>query len=105
MNSTQAVGVYGVTLKLGIFMMLAIQAFRYAGEPFFFSKAENKDAPELFAKVMHYFVISGLLLFVLVSINVDLIAFVFLRSPENRVALYQVPLLLFGKLLYGIYLN
>lgn len=105
MNSTQAVGVYGQLLKLGIFMMLAIQAFRYAGEPFFFSKAENKDAPELFAKVMHYFVISGLLLFVLVSINVDLIAFIFLRSPEYRVALYLVPMLLFGKLLYGIYLN
>ncbi|MEQ9166595.1 MAG: oligosaccharide flippase family protein [Fulvivirga sp.] len=105
MNSTEAVGVYGQLLKLGIFMMLAIQAFRYAGEPFFFSKAEDKNAPELFAKVMHYFVISALLLFVLVSINVDLIAFVFLRSPEYRVALYLVPLLLFGKLLYGVYLN
>ncbi len=105
LNSTQALGLYGQTFKLGIFMMLAIQAFRYAGEPFFFSKAENKDAPELFAKVMHYFVISGLLLFVLVSINVDLIAFVFLRSPEYRIALYLVPLLLFGKLLYGVYLN
>ncbi|MEO1098999.1 MAG: oligosaccharide flippase family protein [Bacteroidota bacterium] len=105
MNSAAALGVYGQTFKLGIFMMLAVQAFRYAGEPFFFSKAEDKNAPELFARVMHYFIISSLLLFVLVSINVDLIAYIFLRKPEFRVALYLVPLLLFGKLLYGIYLN
>ncbi len=105
MDSTAALGVYGQTFKLGIFMMLAIQAFRYAGEPFFFSKAEDKNAPELFAKVMHYFIIAGLLLFVLVSINVDLIAQLFLRSPAYRVALYLVPLLLFSKLIYGIYMN
>jgi O-antigen/teichoic acid export membrane protein len=105
MDSTAALGVYGQTFKLGIFMMLAIQAFRYAGEPFFFAKAEDKNAPELFAKVMHYFIISGLLLFVLVSINVDLIGQLFLRSPAYRVALYLVPLMLLGKLLYGVYLN
>ncbi|HNP18138.1 MAG TPA: polysaccharide biosynthesis C-terminal domain-containing protein [Fulvivirga sp.] len=105
MDSTAALGVYGQTFKLGIFMMLAIQAFRYAGEPFFFSKAEDKNAPELFAKVMHYFIIAGLLLFVIVSINVDLIAQLFLRSPAYRVALYLVPLLLFSKLIYGIYVN
>ncbi len=105
MNSIQATGVYSQTFKLGIFMMLAIQAFRYAGEPFFFAQSEDKNAPELFAKVMHYFVLSGLLLLVLVSINVDFIAFIFLRDPSFRVALYLVPLLLFGKLLYGVYLN
>ncbi|MEM7106646.1 MAG: oligosaccharide flippase family protein [Bacteroidota bacterium] len=105
MNSTAALGVYGQTFKIGVFMMLAVQAFRYAGEPFFFAQAEDKKAPELFAKVMHYFIISGLLLFVLVSLNVDLLASIFLRKPEFRVALYLVPLLLFGKLLYGVYLN
>lgn len=105
MDSTAALGVYGQTFKLAIFMMLAIQAFRYAGEPFFFSQSEDKKAPELFAKVMHYFIICALLLFVLVSINVDLIAHVFLRKPEYRIALYLVPILLFGKLLYGVYIN
>lgn len=105
MDGTSATGVYGQTFKLGIFMMLAIQAFRYAGEPFFFSQSDKKDAPELFARVMHYFIIAGLILFVLVSINIDLIAFIFLRSPEYRVALYLVPIILLGKLMYGIYLN
>lgn len=105
MDSTAATGVYSQTFKIGVLMMLAIQAFRYAGEPFFFSQADDKKAPELFARVMHYFIIFGLLLFVLVSLNVDLIASIFLRQPEYRVALYLVPLILIGKLIYGIYLN
>lgn len=105
MTSTQAVGVYGQTFKLSIFMMLAIQAFRYAGEPFFFSHADNKNAPELFARVMHYFVIVSLLILVLVSINVGLIGHIFLRKSVFRVALYLVPILLLGKFFYGIYVN
>ncbi|QSE97487.1 oligosaccharide flippase family protein [Fulvivirga lutea] len=105
MDSTAATGVYSQTFKLGVLMMLAVQAFRYAGEPFFFAQADDKKAPELFARVMHYFVIFGLLLFVLVSLNVDFIASIFLRQPEYRVALYLVPLILFGKLIYGVYLN
>ncbi|UII21769.1 lipopolysaccharide biosynthesis protein [Fulvivirga ligni] len=105
MDSTQALGVYGQTFKLSIFMMLAIQAFRYAGEPFFFSNAKDKKAPELFAKVMHYFVLLSLLIFLLVSINVNFIGFIFLRDGAYRMALYIVPILLLGKLFYGIYMN
>ena len=52
MNSSGALGVYGQTFKLSIFMMLAIQAFRFAGEPFFFSNAVDKQAPSLFAKAL-----------------------------------------------------
>ncbi|VAW26453.1 Polysaccharide biosynthesis protein, partial [hydrothermal vent metagenome] len=40
-----AQGVYSQTFKLGAIMMLAIQAFRYAVEPFFFSQAKDKQAP------------------------------------------------------------
>ena len=86
-------------------MMLAIQAFRYAAEPFFFSQSEDKQAPQLFAKTLHYFVILGLLLLVTVSMNIDWISAIFLRKPEFRTALYLVPIIMFGKLLYGVYLN
>ncbi len=105
MDSTGAIGVYGQIFKLSIFMMLAIQAFRYAGEPFFFNNAEDKNAPELFARVMHYFVIVSLVILLLVSLNLNLLAVIFLRKPEFRVALYIVPILLYGKLFYGIYVN
>ena len=99
------VGVYGAAFKLSIFMMLAIQAFRYAGEPFFFANADDKNAPKLFAKVYYYFVILGVIIIAVVGFNIDLIGRLFLRRPEYWEALYLVPLLLTGKLLYGIYIN
>jgi O-antigen/teichoic acid export membrane protein len=98
-------GVYTQTFKLGALMVLAIQAFRYAAEPFFFSQSADKQAPALFAKTLHYFVIFGLLLLLAVSVNIDWIAPIFLRRPEFRTALYLVPIIMFGKLLFGVYIN
>jgi O-antigen/teichoic acid export membrane protein len=98
-------GLYTQTFKLGALMMLAIQAFRYAAEPFFFSQSIDKEAPKLFAKTLHYFVILGLLLLTAVSLNIDWIAPIFLRKPEFRTALYLVPIIMFGKLIFGVYIN
>ncbi|HET8860778.1 lipopolysaccharide biosynthesis protein [Marivirga sp.] len=100
-----ALGIYMAAFKLSVFMMLAIQAFRYAGEPFFFSQAEDKEAPELFAKVLYYFVSLSLVIWVGVSLNADLIGKLFLGRAEYRESLFLVPILLFGKLFFGIYIN
>lgn len=104
-SAKAALGVYMAAFKLSVFMALAIQAFRYAGEPFFFSQAEDKEAPELFAKVLYYFVALSLLIWVGVSLNADLIGRIFLSGDEYREALFLVPILLFGKLFFGIYIN
>ena len=104
-SSLAALGIYGASFKLSIFMLLAIQAFRYAGEPFFFSNADNKQAPELFARVMYYFVVVCVFILLAVSLNVDLLGNIFLRQESYREALFLVPILLFGKLLFGIYIN
>lgn len=104
-TSKEALGIYGATVKLSVFMALAVQAFRYAGEPFFFSNAADKKAPKLFAKVLYYFVWLSLIIWVGVSLNADLIGDVFLSNSVYQEALYLVPILLFGKLLFGIYLN
>ncbi len=100
-----AQGVYSQTFKLGAIMMLAIQAFRYAVEPFFFSQAKDKQAPALFAKTMHYYYLLALLIMLAICTNIDLIASFLLRNPEYRVALYLVPIIMFGKLLFGVYIN
>ena len=104
-SSLAALGIYGASFKLSIFMLLAIQAFRYAGEPFFFSHADDKQAPELFARVMYYFVVVCVFILLAVSLNVDLLGKIFLRQASYREALHLVPILLFGKLLFGIYIN
>jgi len=57
-----ALGVFAACYKFSVLMSIAIQAFRFAAEPFFFSNAADKNSPGLFSKVNHYFVI-GLLVF------------------------------------------
>src|SRR5205085_5667999 len=57
-SNIAAVGIYGACYKLSIFMSLAIQGFRYAAEPFFFSQSQDKNSPKMFAQVMKWFIIS-----------------------------------------------
>ena len=101
----EALGAYGACFKLTVFMTLAIQAFRYAGEPFFFSNAKNRESPALFAQIMHYFTVFSILILVGVSVNLTLIGTLFLRNEDYRTALFVVPFLLVAKLLAGIYIN
>ena len=104
-SNLTALGIFGACYKLSVFMTLAVQAFRYAAEPFFFSNAADKESPQLFARVAHWFVIFASLAFLVISINLDLIGFIFLRAAEYREALYVVPYLLLGGLFLGIYYN
>jgi O-antigen/teichoic acid export membrane protein len=86
-------------------MSLAIQAFRYAAEPFFFSQAEDKNSPRLFADVMKWFIIICALIWLGVSVNLDVLGHLFLRSPLYRVGLRVVPILLLANLFLGVYYN
>lgn len=104
-STRDAIGIYGQTLKLSIFMNLAIQAFKYAAEPFFFSKAEDKNAPKVFADVMKWFVIVCVLMGVGICLNLPVLADIFLRRKIYHEALPVVPWLLLGFLFLGIYYN
>ncbi len=104
-TTRDAIGIYGQTLKLSIFMNLAIQAFKYAAEPFFFSKAEDKNAPEVFADVMKWFVIVCVLMGVGICLNLPVLAEIFLRRKIYHEGLPVVPWLLLGFLFLGIYYN
>ncbi|MFN6944578.1 MAG: lipopolysaccharide biosynthesis protein [Cytophagaceae bacterium] len=104
LTSLEAVGVYGACYKLSMFMTLAVQAFRYAADPFFFSQAEDKNAPKLFAKVMKYFIIVCTLIFVVVSSYLDIFG-LFLRDVSYRQGLIIVPILLLANLFLGVYYN
>ncbi len=97
-SGSDALGVFSGAFKLSVIMMLGIQAFRYAAEPFFFSHAENKEAPALFARIMHYFVVFNVVVLVGVALNTELIADVFLRNDSYKEALFVLPILLIAKL-------
>ncbi|GAB3952727.1 oligosaccharide flippase family protein [Spirosoma harenae] len=105
LSSETVLGIYGNCLKLSVFMALAIQSFKFAADPFFFSQAEDKNAPSLLANVTKWFIIVCVLIWVGVSLNLDLIGQIFLRSKAYRIGLDVVPLLLLGNLLLGVYYN
>lgn len=100
-----AIGIYIACYKLSIFMNLTIQAFRYASEPFFFSQASSRNSPELFSKVMHYFIIVCCLIFFGVTVNLNWITPIVLRNKEYWQGLEVVPVLLLAYMFLGIYQN
>ncbi|QOI96276.1 MAG: polysaccharide biosynthesis C-terminal domain-containing protein [Flammeovirgaceae bacterium] len=102
--SAYALGVFGACYKYAVFMSLAVQAFRFAAEPFFFSHAQDKHSPNLFARVNHYFVIAGCLILLGVSLNLDLLKYI-LGDPQYWEGLVIVPILLTAYLFLGIYYN
>lgn len=105
LSKREAGGVFGANFRLAILMNLIIQAFKYAAEPFFFQQANNKNNPQVFAKVMHWFIIFCSLLMVAVTVNLDIIGPLFLRGEGYDKGLTIVPVLLLGYLFLGIYYN
>lgn len=102
-TNLQMLGIYGACYKLSILMTLFIQAFRYAGEPFFFAHARRADAQRTYADVLKYFVIFCVFVFLLVTLYIDI--FKYFIGKEFRVGLNVVPILLMANLLFGIYVN
>jgi len=96
-------GIYGANYKIAVLMTLYVQAFRYAAEPFFFSKSEEKDARNLYADVMKFFLIPGLMIFLVVNLYID--TFKLFIGAEFREGVYIVPIVLMANLLIGIFFN
>jgi O-antigen/teichoic acid export membrane protein len=102
-TNMKMLGIYSACYKLSILMSLFIQAFRFAAEPFFFSYADKNDARTIYAKVLRYFVIFCVFIFLLVTLFIDF--FKYFVGPEFRVGLDVVPVLLVANLFLGIYVN
>ncbi|WP_375559466.1 polysaccharide biosynthesis C-terminal domain-containing protein [Bernardetia sp. OM2101] len=100
-----AVGIYSACYKLSIFITLAVQAFKYGAEPFFFSQASQKDSPKTFATITHFFTIVCVLMMLGVSLNMEWIANIFIRNKEYHEGLFIVPILLLANICLGLYYN
>lgn len=105
LSPREAAGIFGTSVKLAILMNLVIQAFKYAAEPFFFGKSTDKNSPQLYAQVMHAFIIFCCVLMIAISVNLELIGFLFPAGEGYESAFFIVPILLMGYLLLGIYFN
>ncbi|HAG15066.1 MAG TPA: hypothetical protein DCG69_00875 [Bacteroidales bacterium] len=96
-------GIYGANAKIAVIMVLFIQTFRYAADPFFFGEASNKDAQKTYALVMKWFVIAGTFIFLGTMLFLDFIQY-FIGS-SYRSGLGVVPILLMANLSLGIFYN
>jgi O-antigen/teichoic acid export membrane protein len=105
--------IFAANYKLAMLISLVVQAFRYAAEPFFFRHAQEEDSPKLFARVFHYFIVLGLVVYLLVgSLAFDIVSFNFwglsryrVMPPTYWVGLEVLPLLLLANLALGAYVN
>jgi O-antigen/teichoic acid export membrane protein len=102
-SSAYAVGVLGASYRFAVLMNLTVQAFKMAAEPFFFAQSGNKDSPELFARVNHYFIIFCCLILLGVGINMDVLKYLMDESYWEGIVVVT-PLLL-GYMFLGIYYN
>ncbi|MBX2914209.1 MAG: polysaccharide biosynthesis C-terminal domain-containing protein [Cyclobacteriaceae bacterium] len=102
-SQKDAGGIFGAAYKYAVFMNLGVQAFRYAAEPFFFSNAQHKDSPGLFAQVNHFFVIVCCVVWLSISINMDILKY--LVGENFWLGLPIVPVLLLAYLFLGVYYN
>ena len=96
-------GIYGACFKVAMVMMMFTQAFRYAYEPFVFSKHKNRQSAEAYADVMKYYIIFSFLILLGVIFYLDI--FRYIISDAYWEGLKIVPVVLWTYVFQGVYFN
>ena len=99
------VGVYSACYKLGLFMVLYRTAYTLGIEPFFFSHADNQDAPQTYATITKYFVIFGSFILLSVIVFADVLKVIMIQDESYWEAMKVVPLIILANFFLGIYTN
>ncbi len=96
-------GIYGACYKVSILMTIFTQAFRFAAEPFFFAQEKESGSGKLYADVMKYFTIVGMVIFLGIMLFIDIVQqFV---GEQYRVGIGVVPILLLANVFFGMFFN
>lgn len=104
-NAMTQVGIYGANYKIGIVMVMFIQAFRFAYEPFIFARAKDRGEDKLqsYRDAMKWFVISAMVIFLGVMFYLDILRH-FIASDYFS-GLKVVPIVMIAELFFGISFN
>ncbi|WP_026309893.1 lipopolysaccharide biosynthesis protein [Niabella aurantiaca] len=102
-ENMRIVGIYSANYKISIFITMFIQAFRMAGEPFFFKQKGAENARFTYAKVMKWFVITLCIAYLFTGLYLHI--WQYMIGREYREGLYIVPILLMANVFLGIYYN
>ena len=103
-EATMQLGIYGACFKIAVVMVMFIQAYRYAIEPFIFKRNREADDRSSNAVTTLYFTIFSLLIYLGVSFYLEDV-FKYLVSPAYYEGLRVVPIVMAGEFLFGLYFN
>lgn len=105
-------GIYNACYKLAIFMLLVVQMFRLAWQPFFMRHAYEKDSPEMFARIFFYFNLACAGVFLVVGLFTDYIVAIPVPLLDGTIidsrywaGLQIVPVLLMAYWFQGWFVN
>ncbi|MBL7113998.1 MAG: oligosaccharide flippase family protein [Bacteroidales bacterium] len=103
LNPLDQLGIYGANYKIAVMLQLFIQMFRFASEPFYFTRARDRNAKKLFADIMKYFVIICMVIFLGVTLYIDI--FKFFIGERFHAGLHIVPIVLYAIFFLGVFFN
>jgi len=96
-------GIFQAWVKFATLMILFIQMFRYAAEPFFFSRTKEEKSKELYASVMEHFTAFCMFIFLGMMMYLDIIALIIGRNFQAGVDI--VPVMLLAYVILGMNFN
>jgi O-antigen/teichoic acid export membrane protein len=108
LTDLKTVGIYKANYKLGIFMMLFVNMFQYAWQPFFLQNAKDPSAREMFSKVLTYFTLVGSTVLIFLSLFINDIAQIKIAGytiigSQYWAGLNIIPIILLAYLINGMY--
>ncbi len=95
--------IYGANYKIAAFILLFIQMYRFAIEPFFFNYEKNIDSKKQYASLMNLFV--GIAVFMGLIIMIFLNYIKYFIAPAYQEGLGVVPYIIVAYIFSGIYYN
>ncbi|MBD5180866.1 MAG: oligosaccharide flippase family protein [Bacteroidales bacterium] len=107
-QAMEELGIYGACYKVAVIMVMFLQAFRFAYEPFVFARNKEKtqDSAEKlqdYSRVMTWFVAVGFLIFLAVMEYLPILRYFI--SPAYFQGLKVVPIIMLAELFFGIFFN
>lgn len=103
-------GIYAACVKMGIFLNIAINAFRLGAEPFFFSQAKKPNSGQTYALIMDYLIILMAIATIGIVANIEILKYFISGGTSEQQQLYWsglhiAPILLMAYIFLGVYMN
>lgn len=98
-------GIYGANYKIAIVMVMFIQAFRFAYEPFIFSRSKEhgEDRLQSYRDAMKWFVVFSMVIFLGVMFYMDILRYFI--APAYWSGLKVVPIIMIAEFFFGVFFN